>query len=87
MADFLRFLSKKYLRQIPILGTDELKSEKKTFFISTFKIGITIAPLVYQILTHWYLKLRFVSNTFWTKNPKNTHCVQAALDIPITATA
>ena len=68
MADFLRFLSKKYLRQIPSLGTDELKSEKNLFFyISTFEIGITIVPLVYQILTHLYLKLRFVTNTFFDK--------------------
>ena len=25
--------------------------------------------------SYWYLKLKFVSNTFWTKNPKSSHCV------------
>ena len=29
----------------------------------------------FRFLTHWYLKLRFVFNTFWTKIPKNSHCV------------
>ena len=41
--------------------------------------GNTVHPLI-QILvyikvffTSWYLKLRFVANTFWRKNPKTSH--------------
>ena len=28
-----------------------------------------------SILTRWCLKLRFVSNTFWEKIPKSSHCI------------
>ena len=31
-------------------------------------------PLLYTFFNPWYLKLRFVSNTFWTKIPKSSHC-------------
>ena len=28
----------------------------------------------FRFFTRWYLKLRFVSNTFWTEIPKSSHC-------------
>ena len=28
----------------------------------------------FRFITRWYLKLRFVSKTFWTKIPKSNHC-------------
>ena len=37
---------------------------------------VKIVPLFYLFfLTRWYLKMRFVSYTFWTKIPKRSHCV------------
>ena len=36
----------------------------------------------FWFFTHWYLKLRFVSNTFWTKIPKSSHCVLLYLTLP-----
>ena len=50
------------------------KKNKDTDFISTFKIDITRVPLFFSdFFTRWYLKLRFVSNNFWTKIPKSSH--------------
>ena len=48
------------------------KSEKKIrhFSYVNFKGKITIVHLFF---TRWYLKLRFVSNIFWTKIPKSSH--------------
>ena len=30
-------------------------------------------PLFFRSFTPWYVKLRFTSNTFWTKIPKSNH--------------
>ena len=32
----------------------------------------------FWFFTRWYLKLRFFSNTFWTKIPKSSHSARAA---------
>ena len=39
-----------------------------------FKIDKTKTPLLIQIFFSWYLKLRFVTNTFRPKILKNSHC-------------
>ena len=43
-----------------------------------------------DFLLCWYLKLRFVENTSWTKIPKNNHCavstVEAARGFPLSIT-
>ena len=36
-------------------------------------------PLVFRYFTLWYLKLTFVSNTFFTKNLKSSHSEQPAV--------
>ena len=39
--------------------------------MSISKIDVKLVPLFFKkILTRRYLKMRFVSNTFWTKFPK-----------------
>ena len=56
------------------------------------KFDITNVVLIFfQIfLLCWYLKLRFVENTSWTKIPKNNHCavstVEAARGFPLSIT-
>ena len=41
----------------------------------TFEIDITREQYLYffRFFICWYLKLRFVLNTFWAKNPKSNH--------------
>ena len=70
---FLGFLSKKYLRQIPIQLTRRKINEKiKALVFDNFKsYTTTLLPLFFQVF--WHLELRFVSDTFWTKLPKSSH--------------
>ena len=37
----------------------------------------------FRIITRGYLKLRFVSNTFWTKIPKSRFCEPNAYEIKL----
>ena len=41
--------------------------------MSILKVDITIVSLFFVIYYAWYLKLKFVSNTLWTKIPKSNH--------------
>ena len=71
---FFGFLSKKYLRQISILGTNNIS--KCTFVMSILKV---IYYLVQSYLVPFFqisylLVLRFVFNTFWTKISNSSHC-------------
>ena len=46
--------------------------------LPTNKKSENVRPLLnisYVIGTHWYLKLKFVTNIFWTKILKSSYCV------------
>ena len=71
---FFWFLSKKYLRQISILGTNNIS--KSTFVMSILKViyYLVLSYLVPFFQISYLLVLRFVFNTFWTKISNNSHC-------------
>ena len=66
--------SKKYLREISILGINESISGKNkgTIDITTYKMD-TIKVTFFWFFTTSLLKLRFVLNTFLTKILKSSH--------------
>ena len=72
---FWIFLSEKYLIQISILGTKQkqIRKSKGTFAMSILKVDFFMA-IFFLIFIVSLLKLRFVSNTFWTKICKIVHC-------------
>ena len=77
MATFVEFLSKKYLRQISILGTNNEKiiKSKGSFVISILKVDITLVLLFFLIFQLLVPKIEiFFSTIFWTKTHKNGHC-------------
>ena len=39
----------------------------------------------FRFFNCWYLKLTFVSNTFWTKIPKSSHCEPLGLYTVVSA--
>ena len=57
---FCEILPENYFRPISILNTivQQILQIKATIFSKK--------PLFFLVSTHWYLKLEFVSNTFWT---------------------
>ena len=67
---FWEFLSKKYLRQSSIFGTNKYKIRKLTALLLYQLLKLTQLQCLYfsVFLIHRYLKFRFVSNTFWDKN-------------------
>ena len=69
---FLELLSKKYLRQISILGTNKykVKKNKGTFVM----LILTVIFFFFRFPTYGCQKLIFVSNIFWTKIPKSSRC-------------
>ena len=44
------------------------------FCYANFKSYMCGCFIFFRFSTYLYLKLRFVSNNFWTKNPKTSHC-------------
>ena len=74
MAAFLRFLTKFY-----VPTSKKISKSKATFVMPILKVTYTLpnksiylVPLFFTCPTYWFLKLRFVSNTFWTKIPKSS---------------
>ena len=59
---FWGFFSKRYLRQI--------RKKEKHCCYDNFESWF----FFFIFSTRWYLKLWFVSNTFWTKISKTSHC-------------
>ena len=55
------------------LGTNVWVKIKATLVMLILKVNICRSSYVVIFFTRWYLKLRSVSNTFWTKIPKNSH--------------
>ena len=68
---FWDFLSKKYLRQISILGTNKWKIWKSKSSIVMPILKLTTGQLYsFRFPIHWCLKLSFVWNDFLDKNSK-----------------
>ena len=74
---FWGILSKKYLRQISILGTKEYKirENKGTFILSILKVVITRVPLFFPILHSLVPTIEICLRWFMDKNcPKRPKC-------------
>ena len=55
----------------------KIKKSKKIRALSLYQLQKLTTCWLYffRFPTHWYLKLRLVFNTFWTKISKNSQCV------------
>ena len=75
MAAFWGFLSKKYLRQISYcrLSTRRKYEKVQPPCGQLLKLTQQKCHYFFDFLTLWYLKLRFVLNTFRTKTCKSSH--------------
>ena len=72
MAAFGIFLSKKYWKQISVLGECNVRNKKgKGTKYSFFKIEITKVTLLFQM---FYSLVPKIEITIWTKLPKSSHC-------------
>ena len=60
--------------QIRSFRHQQVRKNKGTIALSSFKINITNVPLLFRLFTHCYLKCWFVPNTFWTKILRSSHC-------------
>ena len=47
--------------------------------MSILKVDYFVATFL-RFITRWYLQLKFVSKTFWTKIPKSNHCATVNYD-------
>ena len=60
--------------QFQVSETKKISNNKAIIVSPTFKIDITNCLYFFRFFTRWYLKFRFISNTFRTKISKSSHC-------------